>query len=83
MEDLKELQKELDEKKWLDSENTKKDLTGKMPYCNYCPFQDNYLKICSATEQFVIDASQCARMEIIRKQNEKAKSYALFDITKE
>lgn len=32
----KERQKKLDKKKWLASEKNGEDLSGKMPYCEYC-----------------------------------------------
>lgn len=71
MKDLEKLQQELDKKKWLESEIARQDLTGKMFYCNVCPYQDKYLKICTATEQFVRETSQCAKMELKRKEPEK------------
>ena len=66
--ELRELQKKFDEKKWLESEIAHQDLTGKMFSCNICPYQDKYLKICTATEQFVRETSQCAKMELERKK---------------
>lgn len=82
MEDLKQLQKQLDEKKWLESEIARQDLTGKMFYCNVCPYQDKYLKICTATEQFIMENSQCARMELKRKEPEKLIIKPRFSKTK-
>ena len=69
--DLRELQKKFDEKKWLESEIARQDLTGKMFCCDICPYQDKYLKICTATEQFVAETSQCARMEIKKRAQDK------------
>ena len=69
--ELRELQKQLEEKKWLESEIARQDLTGKMFYCNVCPYQDKYLKICTATDQFVRETSQCAKMELERTKPTK------------
>lgn len=80
MEDLEKLQKELDEKKWLESEIAHQDLSGKMFYCNYCPFRDSYLKVCGLPTAEIQKYSQCAKMELIRRADEKAKTYAMFDI---
>lgn len=32
-------QHRLDKKKWLESESVNMDLSGMMPYCNFCGFQ--------------------------------------------
>ena len=68
MEDLKELQKELDKQKWLEGEKTGKNMAGHMVYCKKCPCRDIYSGYCNATYQYAVDNSQCAKMEISRKE---------------
>jgi hypothetical protein len=34
-----ERQKQLDEKKWIESEKQEFDMSGKMPWCSYCGMQ--------------------------------------------
>lgn len=39
----KERQKQLDKQKWIESENKGEDMSGMMPYCAYCEYQDSDL----------------------------------------
>ena len=46
----KELQRKLDQKKWLESEKSGLDKSGAMPYCAYCNFR-NKCFYCRATQE--------------------------------
>ncbi len=79
---LVELQKKLDEKKWFESQIARQDLGGKMFYCEGCPFRNSYLKICATTQQEREQSCMCAKMELKRKEPEKLVIKPRFSKTK-
>lgn len=54
-----QVQKELDEEKWVDSEKAKTDLSGAMDYCDYCSKQ--YIGGCSAIQLDRVMDCLCAK----------------------
>lgn len=55
-----ERQKSLDAKKYIESEKQKKDMSGKMPWCAFCP-QKAELDTCVAPHESRVLSSLCAR----------------------
>ena len=56
---LKNIQKELDFKKWNISQIEKQDMSGRMEYCGYCPYQLNGLS-CKAEQSERETKTLCA-----------------------
>lgn len=63
--ELNELQKQLDEKKYLESEIARRDLSGKMSYCEGCSFR--HFADCQLTHESRIANNVCARQELKRR----------------
>jgi hypothetical protein len=55
-----ELQKKLDERKWLESEKVGTDKSGDMPYCYKCNYQ-NPSATCSLSQEYRETNCLCAR----------------------
>lgn len=58
---LEELQNKLDEKKYLESEIAKQDLSGKMEYCKKCAFCYKRFAQCTLSHQSRLANCVCAR----------------------
>lgn len=56
----KQRQKLLDKEKYLASEIKRKDLSGEMPYCNFCACVTNY-QACTATQEQRESECLCAK----------------------
>ena len=56
-------QASLDKQKWLESEKQKRDMSGDMPYCNYCewsqPAHPHWF--CLGTHEQRVKACACAK----------------------
>jgi hypothetical protein len=59
----KERQKFLDEKKWNTSYKAKKDLSGAMEYCGFCPHNISSVRHCECklTHEQRVEKSACAK----------------------
>lgn len=72
--ELKNKQKELDEKKYRQSEIAKQDLAGRMEYCDGCYFvkfdHEKGHVICNLDERSKIENQVCAKNYVRRKENE-------------
>lgn len=65
----KQRQKELDEQKYLESETKRKDLSGDMPYCDYCACTTPYAT-CVASQEERETKCLCAKaFNKMRKEN--------------
>ena len=62
--ELTELQKELDETKWRQSEIAREDLSGKYGYCLDCPYINIDTLICTLPHKDRIVLSSCAKAYI-------------------
>lgn len=62
-------QKELDFMKWNLSEIEKKDMSGKMEYCNFCQYQDFSNLTCKACQELREQETLCAKA--FNKKNSK------------
>lgn len=62
--ELNELQKQLDKKKYFESEIAKRDLSGKMFYCEGCNFR--YFADCQLTHETRVANCVCAKQELRR-----------------
>lgn len=72
--ELKMKQKELDEKKYLQSQTARQDLGGRMEYCKDCYFlkfdtEKKHL-ICNLDERAKVENQVCAKNYERRNQNE-------------
>lgn len=74
-EQLRQLQKELDEKKYLQSQTARQNLAGRMPYCSECYFVkfDSEKKhvICNLDEKSKTANYVCAKNHLRRLFNEQ------------
>lgn len=70
--ELKKLQKELDEQKYYESIKNNCDMSGKMPYCNSC-IARTYANECYISQDARETMSKCARSynEKLEKQEQK------------
>ena len=63
--ELKNLQKQLDEKKYLQSQTARQDLGGRMPYCTNCYFlkfdTEKMHLICNLDESSRVANQVCAK----------------------
>lgn len=57
----KQRQEQLDKIKFIDSSNAHSDLSGKMPYCDFCPKQTASPKTCLAPQTDREAMSLCAK----------------------
>ena len=65
----KDRQASLDKKKWLQSQEVGVDMSGRMPYCPYCKYQDSDISTyhrciilyCNATQEELECNSLCAK----------------------
>ena len=66
--DLDALQKELDDKKYIQSEIAKQDLSGEMPYCKNCAFQranaEKTRNICNLDRKPIVENQVCAKNKV-------------------
>lgn len=60
--ELNELQKQLDEKKYFESQVARQDLSGKMFYCETCIFKSKE-QTCELTNESRVANCVCARQE--------------------
>lgn len=80
MKTLQEIQKELDETKWRQSEIAKTDLSGKYGYCLDCPYINIDNLTCSISHNERVAISACAeayrrsRKEFEVKPNKRGKN---------
>ena len=63
---LKPIQKELDEKKYYESEISKQDLSGKMEYCKYCSICYQAYRQCPLDQHSREINCVCAKAELKR-----------------
>ena len=56
-EQLRQIQKELDDKKYIQSQTARQDLSGRMPYCSDCYF----LKFDTEKKHLICDLDQNSR----------------------
>ena len=56
----KERQKQLDKRKWIESEKEGYDKGGYMSYCDHCLWQDSWLN-CTANQEDRVDNELCAK----------------------
>ena len=68
----KEMQKELDFQKWNLSQVEKKDLSGQMEYCSFCPFQIDKAK-CDCPQAMREEETLCAKAFNRMKKAEKVR----------
>lgn len=77
MVELTELQKQLDETKYFQSQTAKQDLGGRMEYCENCYFQkfdsNKGHLICNLDESSKVSNYVCAKNYLRRKDNGKTK----------
>lgn len=59
IEKMKELQKNLDKRKYFESINNNCDMSGKMPYCKFCALQSMFG--CTINQNIREDLKQCAK----------------------
>ena len=69
----KERQTELDIEKYLRSEFEQRDLSGKMPYCDFCAEVNND-NTCAATQEEREKNCLCAKAWNRRKKNAKKRN---------
>lgn len=72
--ELKNLQSELDKKKYIQSQTARQDLSGRMPYCMDCYFlkfdtEKKHL-VCNLDEISKVENQVCAKNYERRKENE-------------
>lgn len=70
--ELQELQKQLDEKKYFESQIAKQDLSGKMFYCEDCIFR--HYADCQLIQESRVVNCVCARQENRRNGSENKAS---------
>lgn len=75
--EMRELQKKLDELKYFESSIARMDLSGKMFYCEGCKCRDIYNNTCNAAQSYRESTCQCAYMELERKKQEEKKRNTL------
>lgn len=63
---LKPIQKELDEKKYYESEIARQDLSGKMEYCKYCTVCYQSFRQCPLDQHTRETNCVCAKAELKR-----------------
>ena len=69
--ELKELQKELDEEKYISSEGSGFDRSGNMDWCDNCLFQNREYKTCDLTHESRTANMVCARHKSRENNNGK------------
>ena len=57
----KEKQRQLDEAKWLESQNFGQDMSGKMEWCIYCPYCDISNCKASPDQRYITKNCLCAK----------------------
>lgn len=72
-EEIIELQKELDTKKYIESELAKRDLSGYMNFCENCAFQKqiNETYICNLNRKDIEDNCVCAKNQLRNSKPKK------------
>ena len=72
--ELKELQKELDEEKYISSEGSGFDRSGNMDWCDNCLFQNRAYKTCDLRHESRTANMVCARHKSREEKNGVEKS---------
>ena len=70
IEKMKELQKNLDTRKYLESINNNCDMSGKMPYCKFCALYS--MSGCTIEQPIREDLKQCAKAYLNSEECDKS-----------
>ena len=70
---LTEIQQQLDEQKYLESQKWQKDMSGSMPYCKECEFRDKPFLACRISHEERVEKKACEKAAKTRRKSNKKK----------